>query len=65
MNNVYRCMRTLKIMDMLISKSKDHICKTMLLWRELKLPITQFFHLFEDHIIYQMENIIGGLADKK
>ena len=49
---------------MLISKTKDHICKTMLLWRELKLPMTPSTHLFEDHIAYQMENSVGGLADK-
>ena len=52
MNNTYRCMRTLKITDDLISKTKDHICKTMLLWRELKLPVTPSAHLFEDHIFY-------------
>ena len=34
MDNAYRCMRTLKITDKLISKTKDHICKTMLLRRE-------------------------------
>ena len=27
MDSVYRCMRTLKITDMLFSKTKDHICK--------------------------------------
>ena len=63
-NNAYRCMRTLKITDDLISKTKDHICKTILMWRELKIPVTLSAHLFEDHIVYQMENIIGGLADK-
>ena len=36
----------------------------MLLRRELKLPVTLSAHLFEDHIIYQMESIVGGLADK-
>ena len=64
MDNAYRCMRTLKITDKLISKTKDHICKTMLLWRQLKIPVTPSAHLFEDHIVYQMENIVGGLADK-
>ena len=64
MDNAYRCMRTLKITDDLISNTKDHICKTMLMWRELKIPVTPSTHLFEDHIVYQMENIVGGLADK-
>ena len=63
-NNAYRCMRTLTITDDLITKTKDHICKTMLLWRKLKIPVTSSAHLFEDHIVYQMKNIIGGLADK-
>ena len=36
----------------------------MLMWRELKIPVTPSTHLFEDHIVYQMENIVGGLADK-
>ena len=64
MDNAYRCMRTLKSIDKLISKTKDHICKTISLWRELKLSVTPFAHLFEDHIVYQMENIVGGLANK-
>ena len=34
------------------------------MWRELKIPVTPSTHLFEDHIVYQMENIVGGLADK-
>ena len=32
-DNAYRCMRTLKITDELISKTKDNICKIMLLWK--------------------------------
>ena len=36
----------------------------MLLWRVLKLHVTSYAHLFEDHIVYQMENIVEGLADK-
>ena len=64
MNNTYRCMITFKITDDLILKTKDHICKIMLLRRELKIPITPSTHLFEYHIVYQMENIVGGLADK-
>ena len=63
MDNAYRCMRTLTITDDLITKTKDHICKTMLLWRKLKIPVTPSAHLFEDHIVYQMKNIDGGLAD--
>ena len=64
MDNVYRCMRTLKITDEIISKIKDYICKTMLLQRELKLPVILPTHLFEDHIVRKKENIVGGLADK-
>ena len=64
MDNAYRCMRTLIVTDELITKTKDHICKTMLLRRKLKIPVTPSAHLFEDHIVYQMENIVGGLADK-
>ena len=64
MNNAYRCMRTLKITNKLISKTKDHICKTMLLWRELKSPVTPSTHLFEDYVVYQMENIVGDLVEK-
>ena len=63
-DNVYRYMRTLKITEELISKTKDHICKTMLLWRELKLPVKPSAHSVEDHIVYQMKNIVGGLTDK-
>ena len=63
MDNTYHYMRTLKITDELISKTKDRICKTMLLWRKLKLPVTQSAYLFEDHIVYQMKIIVGGLAD--
>ena len=36
----------------------------MLLWRKLKIPVTPSAHLFEDHIVYQMKNIVGGLADR-
>ena len=57
-------MRTLKNTDELISKTKDHICKTMLMWRKLKIHVTPSAHLFEDHIVYQMEHIVEGLADK-
>ena len=64
MDNSYRCMRTLKVTDDLIYKIKDHVCKTMLLWRELKLYVTPSTLLFEDHIVYQIEHIVGGLTDK-
>ena len=64
MDNAYRCMKTLTITDDLITKTKDHICQTMLLWRKLKIQVTPSAHLFEDHIVYQMENIFGGLVDK-
>ena len=30
----------------------------------MKIPVTPSAHLFKDYIVYQMENIIGGLADK-
>ena len=64
MDCAYRCMRTLTITDDLISKTKYHIENTMILWRKLKMPVTPSAHLFEDHILYQMKNIEGGLADK-
>ena len=28
------------------------------------MPVTPSAHLFEDHILYQMKNIEGGLVDK-
>ena len=64
MDNAYRCMRTLTITDNLISTTKDHICEKILMFRKLKIPVTPSTHLFEDHIVYQIENIVGGLADK-
>ena len=64
MNNAYRCTRTLKITDKLISKTKNYISKAILVWRESKLPVTPSDHLFEDHIVNQMKNIVGGLAHK-
>ena len=36
----------------------------MLMWRDLKLAVTPSAHIFEDHIVHQMTNIVGGLADK-
>ena len=64
MDNAYRCMRTLTITHDLITKTKDHICKTMLLWRKLKILVTPSAYLFEEHIVYQMKHIVGELADK-
>ena len=64
MDYVYRCMRALKNTDELISITKDHVYKTMLLWRELTLLVTPLVHLFEGHIVYQLKNIVGGLANK-
>ena len=64
LDNTCRCMRTITITDDLITKTKDHICKTMLMWRKLKIPVTPSAHLFEDHIVYQIKTIVGGLADK-
>ena len=34
------------------------------MWRKLKIPVTPSSHSFEDHIVYQMGNAVGGLADK-
>ena len=36
----------------------------MLLWRQLKIPVTPTAHFFENHIVYQIKNIDGGLTDK-
>ena len=30
----------------------------------MKIIVTPSAHLFEDHIVYQMKNIVGGMADK-
>ena len=54
-DNAYHCMRTLTITDDLITKTKDRICKSMLLWRKLKTPVTSSANLFEDHIMYQLK----------
>ena len=35
----------------------------MLLQRKLKIPVTPSAHLFEGRIVYQMKNIVGGLAN--
>ena len=62
MDHAYRCMRSLHITNKLIKK--DHVNYTMLLWRELNLLVTLSSRLFEDHIVHQMKNIVGDLADK-
>ena len=63
-DDVYRCVRTLSIDDILIDKRRIHIKHTMILWRELKLPVTPSTHLLEDHFLTQMGSIDGGIADK-
>ena len=57
-------MRTLTITNDLSTKAKDHVCKSTLMWRKLKILVTPSVHLFEDHILYQMKNIVSGLANK-
>ena len=62
-DHTYRCMRTLKIMDELISEIKIMLIKQCYCG-ELKLYVTPSAHLLEDYIVYKMKNIMGGLADK-
>ena len=50
MDDVYRCVRTLTIDNVLIDTTRKHIKKTMILWRELNIPVTPSAHLLEDHI---------------
>ena len=57
-------MRSLNITDELFSETKDRIYNIMLLQRNFNLSVTSSAHLFEDHIIFQMKNIVGGFADK-
>ena len=57
-------MKSLNVTEELISETNDHIYNTMLVWRELTLPGTPSAHLFEDYIVYQMENIVRGLTNK-
>ena len=64
MNHVYRYMRSLNFTEELISKTEKHIHNKILLWRRLNLPVTPSPYLFEDHIVNQMRNFMGGLADK-
>ena len=35
----------------------------MLLWRELKLPVTLSAHLFEERILNQMSSLEGGITE--
>ena len=64
MDDVYRCVRTLTIDNILIDKTRNHIKNTMILWRELKVPVTPSAHLLEDHILKQMITKNDGIADK-
>ena len=64
MDDVYRRVRILTINNVLFEKTRNHITNTMILWRELKLPVTLSVHLLEDHILNQMITIKGGIADK-
>ena len=63
-DDVYRCIRTLYIDDILIDKIRIHIKNTMILWIKLKLPVTPSAHLLEDRILTQINSIDGGIADK-
>ena len=64
MNHVYHYMRSLNITEELISKTKDHVNITMLLWRKLNLPVIPSYHLFYNHIVHQRENNMRGSAEK-
>ena len=44
-NHAYHCMRSLNITKDLISKTKDHVYNTLLLWREILLPITVYVYI--------------------
>ena len=62
--DVYRCVKTLTIDNVLIDKTRNHIKNTMILWKELKIPVTPSAHLLEDYLLKQMITIKGGIADK-
>ena len=64
MNHTYRCIGLLNITNYLILKTNDHVNNTMLLWGELHLLFISSDHLYEVHIVYQMENYVNRLADK-
>ena len=61
MDDVYRCVRTLTINYVLIEKTRNHITNTMIVRRELKLPVTPSARLLENHILNQMITIKGGI----
>ena len=48
----------------MIEKTRIHIQKTILLWRDLKLPVSSSACLFEGHILNQISSIEGGIANK-
>ena len=64
MDEVYRCVRILTINNTFIDKTRNHITNTMILWRELKIPVIPSAHLLEDHILNQIITIKGSIADK-
>ena len=45
--DVYRCVKTLTIDNVLIDKTRNHIKNTMILWKELKIPVTPSAHLWK------------------
>ena len=45
LDEVYRYVRTLTINNVLIDKTKNHITNKMILWIELKIPVTPSAHL--------------------
>ena len=47
-DHAYRCIRSLKCTDGLILKTKYHVYNAMLLWRELKIPVTLSAHIISD-----------------
>ena len=63
-DEAYRCIRTINVDDNLIKKTRIHIQKTMLVWRDLKLPLSSSARLFEGHILNQISSIEGGIANK-
>ena len=64
MDNVYLGKKEYKITEEIVLKIEKHVKNTMKWWREFKLSVTPSAHLFEDHIIYQMKNIISDIAHK-
>ena len=48
---MYRCVWTFTINNVIIDKTRNHITNTIILWRELKVPVTPPAHLLEDHIL--------------